>query len=82
MICVFFLSDKLTNPSYAAPGADREVRSSVQPERLGLSALQVLRKNGSSASLNSLTSIIDPSTGEGHVRVCFYCKQVRIRRER
>jgi len=42
----------------------------------------VLRRSGSSSSLTSLTSLVDPATGEGRIRVCFYCKELLERRDR
>ena len=70
---------KLTNPSYTAtaPEYGQEGATAVQSSGLlGQSTLQVLKRTGSTTSLTSLTSLIDPYTGEDHIRVCSYCKQV------
>ena len=76
---------KLTDPGYAASPAasDRSGprhRTATQPESYG--PMQVLRRSGSSSSLTSLTSLVDPATGEGRIRVCFYCKELLERRDR
>jgi len=75
----FLFTGKLTNPSYVPPvHSEERQRSIIQPERLGSAALHVLRRTGSTTSL---TSLVDPGTGEGHIRVCVYCKQLLERRE-
>ena len=53
---------------------DTERSGLVQPDGLGHSAMKALRRTGSSTSL---TSLVDPHTGEGRIRVCNYCKQVK-----
>lgn len=70
---------KLTNPSYVAPSAEEE-RSvqGVDLDGLAYTAFRVLKRTGSATSL---TSLIDSHTGEGHIRVCSYCKQLLERRE-
>lgn len=66
---------KLTNPSYV-PGSDDDQHKMNPPERLTQAAFLALKRTGSATSLTSLTSLIDTNTGEGHIRVCSYCKQV------
>ena len=64
---------KLTNPGYV-PGAE----AAALPEKSPLHAIfSPLKRAGSSNSLTSLTSLIDPGTGEGRIRICSYCKEVR-----
>jgi len=70
---------KLTNPSYVAPGVENERSVQVvESDGLAQAAFRVLKRSGSATSL---TSLIDSHTGEGHIRVCSYCKQLLERRE-
>ncbi len=76
IILVYFLLGKLTNPSYI-PTLDDNKEKPSPPKRLTHAAFHALKRAGSTTSLTSLTSLIDTDTGEGHIRVCYYCKQVR-----
>jgi len=70
---------KLTNPSYVPPSAeDGKNAQAIELDGLAHSAFRVLKRTGSATSL---TSLIDSHTGEGHIRVCSYCKQLLERRE-
>ena len=74
---MFFVEGKLTNPSYVAPGVENERSVQVvESDGLAQAAFRVLKRSGSATSL---TSLIDSHTGEGHIRVCSYCKQVTSR---
>jgi len=69
---------KLTNPSYVPSSENEKSVQAVEFEGLAHSAFRVLKRTGSATSL---TSLIDSHTGEGHIRVCSYCKQLLERRE-
>lgn len=69
---------KLTNPSYVPALDDGKDKIPNPPKRLTHAAFNALKRTGSTTSL---TSLIDTDTGEGHIRVCFYCKQLLERRE-
>lgn len=76
LLPIYFLQGKLTNPSYI-PTLDDNKEKPSPPKRLTHAAFHALKRTGSTTSLTSLTSLIDTDTGEGHIRVCYYCKQVR-----
>ena len=85
IICWYFVLKFFFIPSFfkgnsqipAVPTLDDNKDKPSPPKRLTHAAFHALKRTGSTSSLTSLTSLIDADTGEGHIRVCYYCKQVK-----